>query len=185
MKLISMTDFVLEQEINTPKAVNFASFTTIADYNKLAYDRIISYANFLKQPLELWMFVPCDEDGNVLEEPKPENYFPIDKAGDKFTEEDKKGLDAYYSPMMEFEQAKERCLFEGFCFYKYQSTFVNSRNNEFNYCVFEYADNKLGVCTYTENKGFHTYFQMNSIEDLVQIDKGITLTQTAIKQLGL
>lgn len=27
------------------------------------------YAKFLKQPIELWMFVPCDEDGNVLEEP--------------------------------------------------------------------------------------------------------------------
>ena len=27
------------------------------------------YAKFLRQLLELWMFVPCDKDGNVLEEP--------------------------------------------------------------------------------------------------------------------
>jgi hypothetical protein len=59
MKLISMTDYVLEQEINTPKAVNFASFTTIADYNKLAYDRVITYANFLKQPLTLETTMYC------------------------------------------------------------------------------------------------------------------------------
>lgn len=25
---------------------------------------------FVKQPLELWMFIPCDEKGNVLEEPE-------------------------------------------------------------------------------------------------------------------
>ena len=27
---------------------------------------IYNYANFLKQPLELGMFIPCDEDGNVI-----------------------------------------------------------------------------------------------------------------------
>ncbi|MCP4053731.1 MAG: hypothetical protein GY739_11830, partial [Mesoflavibacter sp.] len=31
---------------------------------------IINYANFLKQPLKLGMFIPCDEDGNVLERPE-------------------------------------------------------------------------------------------------------------------
>jgi hypothetical protein len=54
MKLISMTDFVLEQN-------NFKVFRN---------QQILNYANFLKQPLELWMFVPCDENGDVLEEPK-------------------------------------------------------------------------------------------------------------------
>jgi hypothetical protein len=56
MQLISMTDFVLEQ-VN-PKNTD-SQFC----------EKIIYYANFLKQPLKLEMFVPCDEDSNVLEEP--------------------------------------------------------------------------------------------------------------------
>ena len=50
MKLISMTDFVLQQDITDIKQ----------------RDSIVKYANFLKQPLKLEMFVPCDEDGNVI-----------------------------------------------------------------------------------------------------------------------
>jgi len=57
MKLISMTDFVLETFDNT-LTVDFQV-------------KVFNYANFLKQPLKLEMIVPCDEDGNVLEEPQP------------------------------------------------------------------------------------------------------------------
>jgi hypothetical protein len=52
------------------------------------------YSKFLKQPLEKWMFVPCDDDdGNVLEEPKEYNKWHMEEA---------------------YQQAKERCLFKGF-----------------------------------------------------------------------
>ena len=54
MKLISMTDFVLELETNEHWAQD--------------YTKCVKYANFLKQPLTLGMFVPCDEDGNFLPE---------------------------------------------------------------------------------------------------------------------
>jgi len=58
--LISMTDFVLEQEREFDRArVGFNEFT----------NNVCNYAKFLKQPLELWMFVHCDEDGNVLIKP--------------------------------------------------------------------------------------------------------------------
>ena len=67
MKLISMTDFVLGIEQN--------SYTKTEKYNIIewqskceSFDKIIKYANFLKQPLKLGMFVPCDENGNVLED---------------------------------------------------------------------------------------------------------------------
>lgn len=85
MKLISMVDYVLHESksVNHPKTVN----------------KIISYANFLKQPLELLMFVPCDEDGNVLEEP----IFPFRNDND-------------YQCTVIYNQAKERCLFED-CIY--------------------------------------------------------------------
>ncbi len=55
-----MTDFVLEKSKNAP----------IDDYNEVNekfVNSVISYANFLKQPLTLGMFVPCDDDGVVLE----------------------------------------------------------------------------------------------------------------------
>ena len=69
-KLIGMTDFVCE--------------------NTYKWELILNYANFLKQPQEKWMFVPCDEDGNLLKEIKPYQ-------------------DNYYK----YQQAKERVLFEG------------------------------------------------------------------------
>lgn len=75
MKLISMTDFVLKDDY-AGSPINM---------NKV-------YANFLKQPLELWMFVPCDEDGNVLKDCGLMPCYELDQ----------------------YRQAKERCLFEGF-----------------------------------------------------------------------
>ena len=89
MKLISMTDFVLE---NTSKRFE--------DYeNKNLLLKIRAYAKFLKQPLKLEMFVTCDEDGNVLEEPDQE--FEL-----TFWD--------YSTKMSKYEQAKEKVLFEGF-----------------------------------------------------------------------
>jgi DNA-directed RNA polymerase delta subunit len=57
MKLISMTDFVLEQN----KEPYF--------YYDSLWNKVIAYANFLKQPLTLGMFVPCDSNGNVVKKP--------------------------------------------------------------------------------------------------------------------
>jgi len=79
--LISMVDFVIEQD-----KINKIGWNN--------YVNLVSYANLLKQPLELWMFVPCDEDGNVLAEP-PKNV-------------DINNVDW----QIEYQQAKERCLFE-------------------------------------------------------------------------
>lgn len=54
-----MTDFVLEQKL----------MLNIQGYEKKFISNVSNYANFLKQPLELEMFVPVDEEGNVFEEP--------------------------------------------------------------------------------------------------------------------
>ena len=56
-----MTDFVLEQ-------LNEENSRTRPIRSVL--NALEGYANFLKQPLKLEMFVPCDEDGNILKEPK-------------------------------------------------------------------------------------------------------------------
>ena len=62
--LIPMTDFVLRiNEIEKEIDQFFDSW-------RMKQLRIIeNYAKFLKQPLKLEMFVPCDDDGNILENP--------------------------------------------------------------------------------------------------------------------
>ena len=94
-KLISMIDFCLEQ-----RKTHTGDFE---DYS----DLICRYAKFLKQPLTIGMFVPCDLSGNVLEEKKPFQ-------------------DKYY----EYQEARERCLFKGF---EMDNSFVThkSRNSFF------------------------------------------------------
>ena len=59
-KLMSMTDYVLSKP--SELVINEAIYP---------YAAIHKYANFLKQPLELGMFVPCDEEGEILLYPKP------------------------------------------------------------------------------------------------------------------
>lgn len=81
MKLISMTDFVLGQT----KYIETADFRTA----NIPLNKIHKYAKFLKQPLELGMFVPTDENGNFLwDEANWNKNF--------------------------YQRAKERVLFEGF-----------------------------------------------------------------------
>jgi len=90
-KLISMTDFVLEQSEIVENSGDFLIF-------KRSFIKIENYANFLKQPLTLGMFVTCDDNGNVLEEQM------IFASDDKDYIFESKQFDKY-------QQAKERCLF--------------------------------------------------------------------------
>ena len=95
MKLISMTDFVLSQtELLYDK-----------NQSKLIHN-IVNYAQFLKQSLKLEMFVPCDEDGNVLEEPT--NY----EVWEEIYLKDKSSIIGFKEHESYFE-AKEKVLFEG------------------------------------------------------------------------
>jgi len=83
-RLISMTDFVLDQK---------------SKFNTETLQKIFNYASFLKQPLKLEMFVPCDDEGNILEEEtiysKEESCVFDSDAFDKY------------------QKAKEKVLFEG------------------------------------------------------------------------
>ena len=97
-RLISMTDFVLEQNEKIKKE----KYDIESYYNTMQVS--INYANFLKQPLNLGMFVPCDEDGEILDEPRDyEQRLP-----NMMTE--------YNDEIYRYKQAKEKVLFEGFEF---------------------------------------------------------------------
>lgn len=87
MRLISMTDFVLQEEKKGLQNTD----------RHLRFEKILKYAKFLKQPLTLEMFVPCDEMTEVM------NYEEIKQSVIEGTD----SWDAY-------EKAKEKVLFEGF-----------------------------------------------------------------------
>jgi len=155
-KLISMTDFVLEQMKNTETLKN--------NFVKTA-----AYAKFLKQPLELWMFIPCDQYGNVLNEPD----------SNKFTMDNVESFAIFREQLSYYKQAKERCLFEGFEFTESQKfSTVNKIKNS----VHWYTKDRLYLTTKKED-GYHSYFQLFTVEDLIQCE--IRLTKTAQKQIGL
>ena len=92
--LIPMTDFVLEQ-------LNEQNSRTKP--MREVFNSLEKYAKFLKQPLKLEMFVPCDEDGNILKEPKRwEDYLQYPDSFDGNKEWDE---------LYDYQQAKEKILF--------------------------------------------------------------------------
>ena len=125
-----------------------------SDYRRLRDN----YDALLKQPLKLGFFVPCDDSGNVLEEPT--NYEK--RLSNMMTE--------YNDEVYTYNQAKEKVLFEGFEYVK----FINDgellpyhrliKNDEY----------------------FNVRFSDRNIEDLLtEFEYGIELTPTVIKQIGL
>lgn len=103
MKLTSMTDFVLEHK-----------HMILSNSDK--YIRISKYAKFLKQPLKLEMFIPCDKDGNVLEEPTMEKYgwysanHQEEQSGWMYEE----GESEYNKAISKYRKAKTKVLFKVF-----------------------------------------------------------------------
>jgi len=62
-KLVSMTNFVLQE---------YEKRNAYYNQNDKVLSKIKKYAEFLKQPISIWQFIPCDLEGNILE--KPYNY---------------------------------------------------------------------------------------------------------------
>ena len=149
MKLIKITDFVLEQE----KTI-YESDKTFKDF----FNKTTNYANFLQQPLTLGMFIACDENGNVLEEP----IMFYSEKNLKYL----KGIEIEIATevnnrVKQYQQAKERVLFEGFE--------VCNRQDEL-------------ICLVCKNEHFTIKSLLKeTIEDLVQYN--LTLTETALKQI--
>ena len=98
MKLISMTDFVIENE-NMVKQ-------TESEMSKNLF-KLAQYAHFLKQPIQLWMFIPCNENNETITE-RHYSYFDNENEHEDYCNE--------------MEEAKQRCLFEGFEFRKGKAT---------------------------------------------------------------
>ena len=176
--LISMTDFVL-QEHN--KMMNWQP----------PYDRnncsvgsvVVNYAKFLSQKLELWMFVPCklvDGVWVVLEEPKKYEYVCSNPSNELVEDVELN----YNIAVQEYQEAKERVLFEGFEIInkgKWSKTnplcglWLSNKNNDckpFSYCSKGYP-----------KEYYWANINSEKIEDLVKYN--LELTPTAKKQIGI
>ena len=107
-KLVSMTDFVLEQEKKCQD-------------NILTLKEIFNYANFLRRPLKLEMFVCVDDEGNFLEEPQIQ---------DRWISYDEILSDYDYEEVAIYKQSKEKVLFEGLNIDKVGPCYIVDFNDE-------------------------------------------------------
>ncbi len=153
-KLISMVDFVLDQNSKWS--------------SDGALRNIVKYATFLKQPLKLGFFVPCDGNGNVLEEPNSDKVpnMPPDLQYDYWNEWNR-----------DYQKAKDRVLFEGFEVIGQSEGFceIELKNGDF---WMTFVEGEIKV-----TNQFNQEYSVHVIEDLIQEDS--TLTASAIKQFEL
>lgn len=156
--LISMTDFVLE--------LNNDLFPSTFK-GKLI--RIINYAAFLKEPLKLEMFVPCDEDGNILEYPIDIYYTPYFGC-QKYPQE------CYEHDLKKYNDAETKVLFKGFII---ESGYIQANRDTL------YLNNQDGLDIASKNesqdKNFIWDVGFKTIEDLIPYN--IQLTDVAIKRI--
>jgi hypothetical protein len=149
MKLIPMTDFVIQE---WEKDIYTDDFARIVN----------NYARFLKQQLKLEMFVPVDEDGDVL------NYEEIKQSVIEGTEN-----------WNIWENAKEKVLFEGF---KSTARFkVSSGFEDMSFLCYNNGNTQVLVTDFTQEEPKTE--TCCTIEDLIKFK--LLLTESAIKQLGL
>lgn len=133
-----------------------------SDYRRLRDN----YDALLKQPLQLGFFVPCDENGNVLEEPKRWNdylQFPDSFDGNK-----------EWGELYNYELAIERLLFKGFYIENFKS-----RSYKFS----KITSDKVTVAFWNEISLWAMENKFKNIESLASCK--LELTETAIKQIGL
>lgn len=151
MELKSMTDFVIEQN-----KINFIAYDEL-------WNRVLKYANFIKKPLKLEMFVPCDKDGNVLKEP----HYYKDFTFNYF--DNISGYDLL--KCKKYQKAKKKVLFEGFK--------VTDADNGKKYL---WNGDKLFSIFYDNTNPF----EPKTIEDLTSISiHTLNLSSNAINELGL
>ena len=167
-----MTDFVLNQK----QSESFNEKTFINE-SLISLEKIRNYANFLKQPLKLEMFVPCDDEDNVLEEPIVSEHLL-----DRFSQQpvkDENTPEAY-----RYRKAKEKVLFEDSVLIDetmYHQTkrmliMLKSYSTFRIFNQFYYRDGSIERQLFPSNENLR-------IEDLIKFE--LELTESAIKQIGL
>lgn len=133
------------------------------------FEQVILYKNFIIKKLELWMFVPCGMDGDVLEEPE-RIYFSTDFD--------------YKAELYLFQEAKNRVLFEGF-------ESVDTRTNGKRICFKLSREFRKSNIDQIESDEYGLFFynssmkkaRIHKVECLLKFNE-LVLTPTALKQIG-
>ncbi len=120
------------------------------------YMRLVGYAKFLKLDLKLGMFIPTYKEENVLKEPKEYNFYLDSIACGNMNDKELKDW-KYYLICKQYQEAKERVLFEG----------------DWNKNIF------IKNCVGIPNIVIIEHINKRKIEDLTEY--GLVLTKTAIK----
>ncbi|WP_144283885.1 hypothetical protein [Chryseobacterium echinoideorum] len=158
-RLIPMTDFVIEYYSNE----GYADLHTLNLMN--------NYAKFLRMPLCLEMFVPVDEKGSILKEPKnyqiwkslPHNreISTDETLGNKISDDNRI-----------FQRAEAKILFEGFEF-AYNGFSVARLTASYNLSI-----------EISFNKNEQIFLNFPDIESLISLEE-IYLSKSALKLIGL
>ncbi len=157
-KLIPMTDFVIEYYSHE----GYADLQTLKLMN--------NYATFLKKPLTLGMFVPVDEKGNILKEPR--NYTSWKSLKHNKKTSAGSGESTVFEEYKVYQKAEKRCLFEGFKIAYNGYSVVR--------IVAEY-DKSVEL---SFNKNEKVFQNFNDIESLTYFNE-IYLNEPALKKIGI
>ena len=152
--LIGSTDYILEQTKN----IKTACFKTA----HIPLNNLAERAAFLKQTPTLGMFVPCDEDGNVLEEPDHLNYKHINGFNEiVFISQSKQNK--YHSDCDEYQKAQSKVIFKGFevKYFDLGGGEITSKSS------FEIIKGDLQICVYKAIPNYFIWNKFKTIEDLV------------------
>jgi hypothetical protein len=155
-KLIPMTTFVIEYYSNE----GYADLQTL----KL----MKNYANFLKKPLHLGMFVPVDENGNVLKEPKNYTSWKALEHNSKGETSDTTVFEEYRT----YQAAELLCLFKDF---------KVDYNGYSRVRIIANYDNSIEL---SFNKNDHSFLNFQDVESLTALGE-IYLTRTALRLIGI
>lgn len=103
MKLIKMTDYISQKRDIMDKQMSNEDRLTILQC-------IFDYSKFLKTPLNLGMFIPCDEKFNILKQP---NHYRRYLSKDYLTENPKMS-EKWIEKCEEYKKAESKILFKDF-----------------------------------------------------------------------
>jgi hypothetical protein len=104
MKLIKMTDYISQKRDIIDEEMSNEDRLTILQC-------IFDYSKFLKTPLKLDMFIPCDEKMNILKKPKNKSNLGSGKT-------DSVELLKYENKLRDYSFALSKVLFKDFHLHK-------------------------------------------------------------------
>lgn len=128
------------------------------------------------EPLTLGMFVPCDESGNVLEEP----IFSTEHNDNCYCKSCVEEGFRYENYLIDLENAKEKVLFKVL-------EIIKDKYHQTERTIYNINDFRVGILFKYHSGKEEFKFQLadnnSTIEDLVKY--GFELTESAIKSLGV